>query len=144
MAHLPGCTTAAAHWSQHLNAGGLLLIEELARLEAADPALSDYLQCVDQVMRDAGQMLYAGSAIESFVPEGTQLLLSDVAQVQVARDQAVKLALMSLEHLRHNQTAMRRFGSDWTAKLEAGLLTAPANARDPLVVHVRQHALRRT
>jgi trans-aconitate 2-methyltransferase len=60
LSHLPDPAAVLAAWATQLAPGGLLLVDEVDRIHAADPALGGYLEVAAALLASRGQTLEVG------------------------------------------------------------------------------------
>lgn len=64
LTHLPRPTAAIELWSNCLQPGGVIAIEENQWIQTEEPAFAKYLAIVEAMLADSGQRLYVGAELD--------------------------------------------------------------------------------
>jgi trans-aconitate 2-methyltransferase len=96
--HLADPADALAKWATQLNHGGLLMLEEVERINTAHPVLSAYVGIVEAMLQSQSNTLYAGTFIaEPDRTQGLQNVSSEVRRVAVINSDAAGLFRLNLQ-----------------------------------------------
>jgi trans-aconitate 2-methyltransferase len=96
--HLADPADALAKWATQLNPGGLLMLEEVERIDAVQPVLRTYVGIVGAMLRSQSNTLYAGPLIaELDTPQGLENVASEVRHVAVTNTDAAGLFRLNLK-----------------------------------------------
>ncbi len=96
--HLADPADALAKWATQLNHGGLLMLEEVERIDTVHPVMSTYVGIVEAMLQSQSNTLYAGPLIaELDTPQGLQDVASEVRRVAVINDDAARLFRLNLQ-----------------------------------------------
>jgi ubiquinone/menaquinone biosynthesis C-methylase UbiE len=102
LAHLPQPETIVEDWLAQLVPGGLLLLQEVERIETEHRVFRDYLEILEQMMVHYGQELYIGPRLDVFT-EGPRRRMSRVTPVHPTTGQAAGMFSMNLANWRENE-----------------------------------------
>ena len=96
--HLADPADALAKWATQLNHGGLLMLEEVERIDTVHPVLCSYVGIVEAMLQSQSNTLYAGPLIaELDTPQGLQEVVSEVRRVAVINSDAARLFRLNLQ-----------------------------------------------
>jgi trans-aconitate 2-methyltransferase len=96
--HLSDPADALAKWAAQLNHGGLLMMEEVERINTGHPVLRTYVGIVEAMLQSQSNTLYAGPLIaELDRPQGLQHVASEVRRVAVANADAADLFRLNMQ-----------------------------------------------
>jgi SAM-dependent methyltransferase len=96
--HLADPADALAKWATQLNHGGLLMLEEVERIDTDHPVLCSYVGLVEAMLQSQSNTLYAGPLIaELETPQGLQNVASEVRRVAVLTSDAAGLFRLNLQ-----------------------------------------------
>ena len=140
LAHLNRPLDVLARWATQLDAGGLLMIDELDRAETDDDAFRRYLEVAVGVIERQGSALFAGPLIAaSDPPRGIRRVANQTATIELSPAEAGRMFGMNLRVLRRDgQLAREDLELD---ELQASLDRAVAGeARAGCILHQRQIA----
>lgn len=73
LAHLPLVSDVVAAWLTQVRPGGVLLVEEVERIDTDQPVLARYLAIVTERLRRQGSEIVAGPALAALAPAGTEV-----------------------------------------------------------------------
>ena len=110
-------------WGEQLNVHGLLLIDEVERVETNIAVLRTYLDMQQAMLRDQGTCLFIGPVLDRI---GDSELIkrrsSEVRAVHVPASRAAAMFHMNLGVWRHNEFVERSYEQAELDELENGLL----------------------
>jgi SAM-dependent methyltransferase len=96
--HLADPADALAKWATQLNPGGLLMLEEVERIETVHPILRSYVGIVETMLQRQSNTLYPGPLIAKLdVPNGLQKLMSEVRRIAVTNARAADLFRLNMQ-----------------------------------------------
>jgi trans-aconitate 2-methyltransferase len=96
--HLADPANARAKWAAQLNPGGLLMMEEVERINTGHPVLRTYVGIVEAMLQSQSNTLYAGPLIAALdTPQGLQHVASEVRRVAVINSDAANLFRFNLQ-----------------------------------------------
>jgi trans-aconitate 2-methyltransferase len=147
LTHLPRPESVIAGWITQLCPGGLLLLEEVERIETADPVLRRYLEVVETMMRDHGQELYVGARLAALGGgECWSLRANGLRSVAPPVDQAARMFEMNLAGWRNDPSTKKIASKAEVDRLADGLtkIAARRGADSPEITWgMRQVVLKR-
>jgi len=73
LAHLPSVADVVASWLTQVRAGGVLLLEEVERIDTDHPVLVRYLALIGERVRRQGSDMVAGPALAALAPTRTEV-----------------------------------------------------------------------
>jgi SAM-dependent methyltransferase len=110
LTHLSDPAGAVRGWASTLRAGGRLIVQETAGLQAADPALSRYYELVADLQRHHGQDLTVGSRLRQLAAgSGLSVLHDAVRRVRPPVRAMARLHALNLQTWRHDDYARASF-----------------------------------
>jgi trans-aconitate 2-methyltransferase len=150
LAHLPTPGKLAAAWAGQLAPGGLLLLDEVERIDTAGTGSStgtevftDYLTVVVARIRSAGAEMYAGPLLGTIpLNDDCEVITDQVATHPVPASRAARLFRLNLSVWGDDPWVAARFGPDTAERLDREL----AQVRDEdgeISWRMRQVAIRR-
>ncbi len=144
LAHLPEPAARARAWAGDLAPCGLLVLEEMERIDAPDPVLAEYEERVLAVVEHQGAPMYAGPLL-SGLGDGDGLVrrFDAVRLVPVPTAVAARIYGLNLEGWRHDPFARARFDAADLDALAAGLAALAEGGRGHVGWGVRQLVLAR-
>ncbi|QBI20792.1 class I SAM-dependent methyltransferase [Egibacter rhizosphaerae] len=98
LTHLAEPAARLQAWSEHLAAGGVLAVEEIAATDADHPALADHLGVVADLLAASGRDLHAGARLPSEVPP-LRVAVDTTAEVRADAPTAARMFRMNLPGL---------------------------------------------
>ena len=111
-------------WGEQLNVHGLLLIEEVERVETNIAVLRTYLDMQQAMLRDQGNSLFIGLVLDRI---GDSELLkrrsSEVRNVRVDARRAAEMFHMNLGVWRQNEFVKNNYEQAELDGIESGLLS---------------------
>jgi trans-aconitate 2-methyltransferase len=142
LAHLPAPAQRAADWASQLAPGGLLLLDEIERIDTASETFTDYLTVVAALVEKAGADMYAGPLLGAIpLGEDCRVVTDQVATHPVPAPQAARLFRLNLSVWGDDPWVAARFGPDTTERLDREL--ARVGQDDTITWQLRQVAIRR-
>lgn len=102
LAHLPQPETVVEDWLAQLAPGGLLLLQEVERIDTEHRAFRDYLEILEQMMVHHGQELYIGPRLDVST-EGPRRRMSRATPMHPTTGQAASMFSMNLTNWRENE-----------------------------------------
>src|SRR5260370_25499507 len=95
--HLAAPADAFAKWATQLNHGGLLMLEEVERIDTVHPVLRSYVGIVEAMLQSQSNTLYAGPLVAKLdTPQGLQNVASELRRVAVTNAGAAALFRVNL------------------------------------------------
>ena len=101
LSHLPAPEGAVADWLGQLAPGGLLLLDEVERIETEHPVFRAYLGILTEMMAYHGQELYVGPRLDA-ASERPERRMSRVAGASPTTAHAAKMFSMNLANWRED------------------------------------------
>src|SRR5260370_36505253 len=96
--HLAAPADAFAKWATQLNHGGLLMLEEVERIDTVHPVLRSYVGIVEAMLQSQSNTLYAGPLVAKLdTPQGLQNVASELRRVAVTNAVAARLFRLKLQ-----------------------------------------------
>jgi trans-aconitate 2-methyltransferase len=142
LSHLPDPGGAVNAWATQLAGGGLLLLDEVERIDTGDPALGGYLQVLATVLAARGHRLRVGPILHALPdPPGLSRRASRVAVRGVDPRRAAAMFRTNLSVWRHDPPARDLVGDTTLDRLDHALATPPTA---PITWRLRQIAYERT
>ena len=141
LAHLPGPAQLAASWASQLAPGGLLLLDEIERIDSGNQTVTDYLTVVQARVEQAGADMYAGPLLGAIsLGDDCRVIADQVVAHMVPVPDAARLFRLNLAFWGDDPWVAARFGPDTTARLDREL----AELRDGAITwQLRQVAISR-
>jgi trans-aconitate 2-methyltransferase len=126
--HLADPADALAKWATQLNPGGLLLLEEVERIDTVHPVMSTYVGIVEAMLQSQSNTLYPGPLIaELDAPNGLRKLMSEVRRVAVANSDAADLFRLNMQVWKEHAFIRENYSEKTIRDLDSAL---EAIARD--------------
>jgi 2-polyprenyl-3-methyl-5-hydroxy-6-metoxy-1,4-benzoquinol methylase len=95
--HLADPADVLEKWATQLNHGGLLMLEEVERIDTVHPVLRSYAGIVEAMLQSQSNTLYAGPLIAKLdTPQGLQHVASEVRRVAVVNSDAADLFRLNM------------------------------------------------
>ncbi len=124
LTHLREPDAVVMLWGEQLNVHGLLLIEEVERVETNIAVLRTYLDMQQAMLRDQGNCLFIGPVLDRI---GDSELLkrrsSEMRNVRVAARRAAEMFHMNLGVWRQNEFVKNSYDQAELDGIESGLLS---------------------
>jgi trans-aconitate 2-methyltransferase len=140
LAHLPDAPALAASWASQLAPGGLLLLEEVERIDTSSPVFAEYLAMTVERVRTSGADMYAGPLLASLPLEaGCRVTLDRVVPHPVAAADAARMFLLNLSVWRDWGNEV--YGADTVTRIERSLAAIEDDAE--ITWQLRQVAVSR-
>jgi trans-aconitate 2-methyltransferase len=122
--HLSDPADALAKWATQLNHGGLLMLEEVERIDTVHPVLCSYVGIVEAMLQSQSNALYPGPLLaELDAPRGLQNVTSEIRRVAVTSGDAADLFRLNMqvwkEHAFIRENYAERTIRDLDSALEA-------------------------
>ncbi len=121
LTHLKEPEQALTSWATQLRPGGVLVAEEVERIETTDPVFTKYLPLVDAVLGDSHR-LNIGAALEVMKPSGLRKRSSKVARIPIATGMAAKMFHLNMQTWKANPEQRQRYNAEQLEAIENGLL----------------------
>jgi trans-aconitate 2-methyltransferase len=100
--HLPDPREAIAGWAGQLRSGGVLVVEEPARIDTDDPDFRRYLELAAAVVGERGGDLYAGRLLADLPgPASTEVVVRRTTPLDVPAGRAATIFSLNLSTWRH-------------------------------------------
>lgn len=142
LSHLPDPGEAVRGWATQLTGGGLLLLDEVERIQTRDPALADYLRIVAAVLQARGHRLEVGPLLDALPdPPGVTRRGSQLAVHPVDPGRAAAMFRTNLSVWRHDPQAIDLAGEPTLDRLDHSLADPPGG---PITWGLRQIVYERT
>ncbi len=101
--HLPQPEQAISEWAKALEAGGLLLVEEVDSISAEVAAFDEYLKIVSEVLAQHGNELFVGARLATIRwDDDLRIEVNRAAEVRPSTGQAARMFSMNLPTWRHD------------------------------------------
>lgn len=145
LTHLRSPAQALRTWARALRPGGVLLLEEVAGLHSAEPALTRYYQLVAELQAHYGQATYVGGELATLAA-GSELRVrrAGVAALQLPAAVMARLHALNIRSWGRDEHAQRAFDAAELGELArtleqiaAGADSAPVLCRMAQVVFER-------
>jgi hypothetical protein len=95
--HLADPADALAKWTTQLNSRGLMMLEEVERIDTVHPVLCSYVGIVEAMLQSQSNTLYAGPLVAKLdTPQGLQNVASEVRRVAAINSDAAWLFRLNL------------------------------------------------
>jgi trans-aconitate 2-methyltransferase len=120
LSHLPNPERAVKEWLAQLAPGGLLLLDEVERIETGQPVFREYLRILARMMAYHGQELYVGPRLEA-TTEGPERRISRIAPASPATAHAARIFSINLATWRENRFVRANHPAAELDRLAAGL-----------------------
>ena len=119
LTHLRDTGAALRAFRKLVRPGGLLLLQETARLESSHPALARYYELVGQLQAHYGQRLYIGQELESLAASAPfRIAHSTVQHFEHPAPIMAELHLQNLRTWRGDAFARQAFDGSEIERLE--------------------------
>jgi SAM-dependent methyltransferase len=120
--HLADPADALAKWATQLNPGGLLMLEEVERIDTVHPVMSTYVGIVKAMLQSQSNTLYAGPLIaELDTLQGLQNLASEVRRVAVINSDAAGLFRLNLRAWKEHAFIRENYSEKMIRDLDSAL-----------------------
>lgn len=143
LSHLPDPEGAVTDWLAQLAPGGMLLLDEVERIETVQPVFREYLGILARMMAHHGQELYVGPRLNA--PEGPERRISRIAPASATTAHAARMFSINLGKWRGNGFVRANHSAEELDRLAAGL-SGLTDSRDTGEIRwgMRQIAIERT
>jgi SAM-dependent methyltransferase len=101
LSHLPDPEKVAKDWLAQLAPGGLLLLDEVERIETEQPVFREYLAILARMMAHHGQELYVGPRLEA-ATRGPERRISRIAPASPTTAHVARMFSINLANWRGN------------------------------------------
>jgi trans-aconitate 2-methyltransferase len=131
LSHLPDPEEVALEWLAQLAPGGLLLLDEVERIETEQPVFREYLGILARMMAHHGQELYVGPRLEA-ATKGPERRLSRIAPASPTTAHVARMFAINLANWRGNDFVRANHTNRELDRLATGLsrLTASQDAAE--------------
>ena len=122
LTHLKEPDAAVGVLATQLRPEGLLLIEELERIDTKDPVFTAYLEIVQAMLESQANNLYVGPVLSGL--QDTALLkrrTSQVRRLQVTRENAAKMFFLNMQTWKQHPFIQANYSSDLIRELGGDL-----------------------
>ena len=147
LTHLLDPEAAITLWTDQLHAQGLLLIEEVERIDTTIPALVTYLDIQQAMLTHQGNDLYIGPRIDAITAsDKLQRRTSNIRVLRVPARRAAAMFHMNLGVWRHNDFVREHYTPATMDALEHDLYTLSQDHNDtpPVKWYLRQIVMERS
>ena len=122
LTHRPAPERALDGWASALAPSGLVLVDEVERIETSNRDFAEYLAIVDELVSRAGGMLYVGPRLEALGDVGPlRKRTSAVACLPVADRRAAAMFALNIATWGDDPDVRARHGEGGLARLGAAL-----------------------
>jgi trans-aconitate 2-methyltransferase len=122
LAHLPAPERLAAAWASQLAPGGLLLLDEVERIDTSSETFTDYLTVVVARIRAADADMFAGPLLDAVrLDDDCHVVADHVVTHPVPAPEAARMFRLNLSVWGDDPWVAARFGPDTTARLDREL-----------------------
>lgn len=146
LTHLQDPMAAISLWKDHLRPCGLLLIEEVERIDTDIPAIATYLDIQQAMLTHQNNELYIGPRLDAITAsDKLHRRSSNVRTLQVAAHRAAAMFHMNLGVWRHNDFVRQTYAPATLDALEQDLQTIAQGHTDepPVEWCLRQIVMQR-
>jgi len=120
--HLAEPADALAKWATQLNPGGLLMLEEVERIDTVHPVLRSHVGIVEAMLQSQSNTLYAGPLIaELDAWNRLQKLMSEVRRVAVVNCDAARLFRLNLQAWKEHAFIRENYSEKTIRDLDSAL-----------------------
>ena len=120
--HLPEPERAISCWAKELEAGGLLLVEEVESISTLVAAFEQYLKIVSEMLDHYGNELFVGSRLATARwDDGLRVEVNRTAEVRPSTGQAARMFSTNLPNWRHDPYVEANHPPDKLERLAAEL-----------------------
>jgi trans-aconitate 2-methyltransferase len=143
--HLPEPERAISCWAKELEAGGLLLVEEVESISTLVAAFEQYLKIVSEMLDHYGNELFVGSRLATARwDDGLRVEVDRTAEVRPSTGQAARMFSTNLPNWRHDPYVEANHPPDELERLAAELDQLTGSAKKGQIAwRMSQIALRR-
>lgn len=145
LSHLASPGGALAAWASQLAPGGVLLVDEVDRIDPGHPVFRDYLAAVDSMLVNEGQRLYVGPQLDALpAPAGLERFTSRVVDLSPPPAKAARMFAMNLGVWRTRRYARTELGEPLLDRLAVDLAELAGDPGDATITWgMRQIGYRR-
>jgi len=135
LTHVVGPAAVLGRWLPAVHPGGVLLLEEVAALQSADPIMTRYYEWVAALQDHYGQATYIGGELPALVQTaGWELVRARVEPIQLPAATMARLHALNIQTWGRDAYALAAFGDEALRALSAGLERIATGAPTPPVV----------
>jgi SAM-dependent methyltransferase len=120
LSHLPDPEEVAKDWLAQLAPGGLLLLDEVERIETGQPVFREYLRILARMMAHHSQELYVGSRLKA-TTEGPERRISRLTPASPTTAHVARMFSINLANWRENRFVRANHPAAELDRLAAGL-----------------------
>ncbi len=135
LAHLPDVAGAIDAWREGLLPAGVVVLDEVERIESDDPTFRRYEEIVNTMVASRGATVSAGPAITAALRGDRRVLRDEVVEYRVAPSDAAAMFAMNLATWRHDPWVQANVAASELDALAADLTTPP---HGPIVWQLHQ------
>lgn len=136
LAHLPDVAAAIARWRSTLTANGVLMLDEVERIDSDDHAFARYEEIVCAMVGARGASVSAGPLIADALRDDPGVVHDEVVRFPVAPADAAAMFAMNLATWRDDEWVRSNVDASEVDALAAAL--ARPGERGPITWHLRQ------
>lgn len=144
--HLGEPQQAVNRWLTQLKPGGLLLLEELERLEPEEPLFQQYVTLLERSLALQEKTMFIGPAIAAAKFPDAAFRLNRVQEIKVSVRDAARLFSMNMHTLKDSPQVRALYGEQEIGEFIGGLTRLAGEqdtSRAPVVWQLRQMVLQR-
>lgn len=143
LSHLPNPEEVAIEWLAQLTPGGLLLLDEVERIETEQPVFREYLGILARMMAHHDQELYVGPRLET-ATRGPERRINRIAPVSPTTAHVARMFAINLANWRGNDFVRANHAKKELDRLAVGL-SRLTESRDTVEIRwgMRQIAIER-
>ncbi len=141
LTHLQNPQAVMKRWATQLRPGGLLLLDEVERIQTEHPLFRTYLSIVDAVPGQQANQLYIGPLLDRQQPGGDlKRRLSRVYRLSVSTRQAATMFSLNIPAWKHQPFIQRHYEADTIEQIEQEMreLAEYATGEDEIEWEMRQ------
>jgi len=121
LAHLPMPEDVVARWSEQLRPGGLLLLDEVERIETPNPVLERYEEIVTAMVASRGAQISVGPRIVGLSGNSWRQRANELRVYPVVTADAARMYAMNLATWRRDPYVIETYDTATIDDLAAGL-----------------------
>ena len=122
LTHLHDPSAALSLWLQALAPSGVLMLEEMGKLESSDPTLMKYYELVTMVQRAAGQDIYIGQKLSTLVESAGGIARHFSLDVfEIPQQRMARLHELNLPTLRKRSVVLEQYTESELDELQSRL-----------------------
>ena len=140
LSHLSNPLSVVDRWVTQLRPAGRLLLEEVERIQIADPLFRDYLGVVTALLASESQQLYVGRLLATARPSSAEVIRNGVAELSVPGSKAATMFHMNIQSWKDREFVRQTYSADFVSDLQESLRAVAREevAAGPVVWGMRQ------